>query len=231
MLFLVIFNYLNIVVFSLLNKQWINAYIHKPLSRYILPIKVCHNLISISMSVYLFNGILNSAQKYNFTLIGNYYVENQNELSYMLKMFYFSKYYELFDTMLMIIQLNYNQISFLHIYHHVSIMVVWYIIVNVEPGGDAYLSALINSFVHIVMYSYYLITSFVKDTLLRKKYLWWGKYLTQLQITQFGVNFIHAVYCICIGNYSKHILFIEIMYMSTFIGLFSNFYIKKYILI
>ena len=229
MLFLVVCNYLNIVIFSLLNKEFINTYIHKPLHKYILPIKILHNVISISMSTYLFLGILNSVQKYKFTYVGNYYDETHKDLSYMLNMFYLSKYYELFDTMLMIIQMNYNQISFLHVYHHMSIILVWYFIVNVEPGGDAYLSALINSFIHIVMYSYYLITSFVKDNTLRKKYLWWGKYLTQFQITQFGINFIHAIYCIYLGNYSKLILMIQIVYMSTFIGLFSNFYIKKYI--
>lgn len=229
MLFLIVCNYLNIVLFSLLNKEFINTYIHKPLHKYILPIKVVHNIISISSSIYLFIGILNSIQKYNFTLVGNYYNETHVDLTYMLNIFYLSKYYELFDTMLMIIQMNYNQISFLHVYHHMSIILVWYFIVKVEPGGDAYLSALINSIVHIVMYSYYLITSVVKDPSLRKRYLWWGKYLTQFQIAQFGINFIHAIYCIHLGNYSKLILSIQIIYMSTFIGLFSNFYIKKYI--
>lgn len=229
MVFLVLCSYLNIVLFSILNKKIIHTYIYKPLLNYTLPIKVLHNIISISMSVYLFTGILNSVNKYNFTLVGNYYNEKHNDLTYMLNMFYLSKYYELFDTMLMIIQMNYNQISFLHVYHHMSIILIWHFIVNVEPGGDAYLSALINSFVHIVMYSYYLITSFVKDHSLRKKYLWWGKYLTQFQITQFGINFVHAMYCMYLGNYSKLILNIQIVYMSTFIGLFSNFYVKKYI--
>lgn len=229
MLFLVVCNYLNIVIFSILNKEFINTYIHKPLHKYIQPIKIVHNVISISGSIYLFIGILNAIQKYNFTLVGNYYDETHVDLTYILNMFYLSKYYELFDTMLMIIQMNYNQISFLHVYHHMSIILVWYFIVKVEPGGDAYLSALINSIVHIVMYSYYLITSVVKDPSLRKRYLWWGKYLTQFQIVQFGINFIHAIYCIHLGNYSKLILSIQIFYMSTFIGLFSNFYIKKYI--
>lgn len=229
MLFLVVCNYLNIVLYSILNKELINTYVHKPLHKYIQPIKVVHNVISISSSIYLFIGILNAIQKYNFTLVGNYYDETHVDLTYILNMFYLSKYYELFDTMLMIIQMNYNQISFLHVYHHMSIILVWYFIVKVEPGGDAYLSALINSIVHIVMYSYYLITSVVKDPSLRKRYLWWGKYLTQFQIVQFGINFIHAIYCIHLGNYSKLILSIQIFYMSTFIGLFSNFYIKKYI--
>jgi elongation of very long chain fatty acids protein 4 len=36
------------------------------------------------------------------------------------------------------------------------------------------------------MYTYYFLASAIgKNEKARKRYLWWGKYLTQLQITQF----------------------------------------------
>ncbi|GBP70072.1 Elongation of very long chain fatty acids protein AAEL008004 [Eumeta japonica] len=46
---------------------------------------------------------------------------------------------------------------------------------------------LINSGVHTVMYSYYLISA-VRPLWIRP---WWKKYITQLQILQFLVLFIH----------------------------------------
>ena len=50
----------------------------------------------------------------------------------------------------------------------------------------AYYSAALNSLVHMVMYMYYFLASAIgKDEKKRRKYLWWGKYLTMFQMTQF----------------------------------------------
>jgi GNS1/SUR4 family len=50
----------------------------------------------------------------------------------------------------------------------------------------AYYSAALNSLVHVVMYTYYLLASTVgKDEKTRRKYLWWGRYLTMFQMAQF----------------------------------------------
>lgn len=50
----------------------------------------------------------------------------------------------------------------------------------------AYYSAALNSFVHVVMYTYYFLASAIgKNEKARTRYLWWGKYLTQLQMGQF----------------------------------------------
>jgi hypothetical protein len=51
----------------------------------------------------------------------------------------------------------------------------------------AYYSACLNSFVHAFMYSYYFLASAIgKDGQgVRKRYLWWGQYLTMFQMFQF----------------------------------------------
>ena len=45
----------------------------------------------------------------------------------------------------------------LHVYHHASISFIWWMITHTAPGGDAYFSAALNSFVHVLMYTYYLL--------------------------------------------------------------------------
>jgi len=46
------------------------------------------------------------------------------------------------------------------------------------------------------MYTYYLLALvFGKDTKKRQKYLWWGKYMTQLQMGQFISMMVQSVYC------------------------------------
>jgi hypothetical protein len=52
----------------------------------------------------------------------------------------------------------------------------------VPAGGHGTLLGVINSFVHIIMYSYYLLAAFGPEM---QKYLWWKKYLTTLQIVSY----------------------------------------------
>ncbi|KAL3200657.1 hypothetical protein MRX96_012938 [Rhipicephalus microplus] len=47
----------------------------------------------------------------------------------------------------------------------------------------------LNTFVHVVMYTYYFLSSIGPKA---QKYLWWKRYLTQLQITQFIVAMVHG---------------------------------------
>lgn len=46
-------------------------------------------------------------------------------------------------------------------------------------GGVPLLFGTINSFVHLIMYSYYLISTINPDY---KKNIWWKRYLTKLQM-------------------------------------------------
>lgn len=46
-------------------------------------------------------------------------------------------------------------------------------------GGHGTLLGFINSFIHIIMYAYYLLSAMGPKV---QKYLWWKKYITILQI-------------------------------------------------
>lgn len=50
--------------------------------------------------------------------------------------------------------------------------------------SSAYFGASLNSFVHIVMYSYYGLSSIPA----LRPYLWWKKYITQMQLVGFKKN-------------------------------------------
>ena len=50
----------------------------------------------------------------------------------------------------------------------------------------AYYSCALNSFVHVLMYTHYLLAAMIgKNMKARRKYLWWSRYLTQFQMFQF----------------------------------------------
>lgn len=105
-------------------------------------------------------------------------------IAFVMWVFYVSKYYEFFDTFIMLMKGNLNQVSFLHVFHHASTCFIFWWVCNKAPGGDAYFCITLNCWVHVVMYTYYLLTSIISDEVTRKKYLWWGVYLTQFQVSR-----------------------------------------------
>jgi GNS1/SUR4 family len=52
-------------------------------------------------------------------------------------------------------------------------------------GGHGTFLGLINTFVHIIMYSYYLLTALGPGV---QKYLWWKKHITRLQMVSDDVR-------------------------------------------
>jgi len=75
--------------------------------------------------------------------------------SFAVWLHYCNKYLEFFDTIFMVLRGRLDQVSFLHIYHHTTIVWAWYWGVRLYIRGDSYFGALLNSIIHVFMYSYY----------------------------------------------------------------------------
>ncbi|KXS10419.1 hypothetical protein M427DRAFT_62395 [Gonapodya prolifera JEL478] len=160
-------------------------------------------------------------------------------------MYYWSKIPDFLDTVIMVLKKNFHQITFLHLYHHASMVFMMWLIQYSCPGGDMIHTPTINSFVHVVMYGYYLGRSLKFEWLAFIK-----KYITQMQLTQFGIGMANALYLM--GSYlyglpygtpndvwttfthlrarpDLYPLLISgttVSYLSTMVYLFMDFYIK-----
>ncbi|XP_071104409.1 very long chain fatty acid elongase 7-like [Haliotis cracherodii] len=148
-------------------------------------------------------------------------------LAHVCWWFYFSKLIELLDTVFFVLRKKGSQISFLHVYHHSTMPILWWAGVKFVAGGEGYFSASINSFVHVLMYLYYLLSAMGPSM---RKYLWWKKYMTSIQLVQFWAILIHTSYSIylnCGYPLGYNIGFLS--YMISHIVLFSNFYYQAYI--
>jgi elongation of very long chain fatty acids protein 4 len=192
-------------------------------SRLVDVLKVLHNGINIAASVYMCTGLARSAWMYGYRLSNNAYSDNEPTMHWFCFCFYFSKLYEFLDTALFVLGGKKELISFLHVYHHASISVFWWMIAHNAPGGDSYFSATLNSFVHVVMYTYYLLTSVIKSPHMRRKYLWWKGYVTNLQMAQFVVIFVQAVYVYQVSPYPKYLSGTLAIYMVSLFSLFRNY--------
>lgn len=80
---------------------------------------------------------------------------------------------------------KFNQVSFLHVYHHSGMIILGWIGTKFYAGGRTAFIPLINSIVHAIMYSYYLATILDKN---RSRYDWIKKYITLLQMVRIQQN-------------------------------------------
>ncbi|KAI9593987.1 fatty acid elongase [Syncephalis fuscata] len=118
------------------------------------------------------------------------------ELLYYIN--YLFKYYELLDTLLLAFKKK--PLEFLHYFHHSQTMLLCYVQL-IYGVTVSWFPISINLGVHVVMYYYFYLAS-------RGIRVWWKKYITTMQISQFVVDLL-VVYT-CMYNYyvSRHFSFL-----------------------
>ena len=164
--------------------------------------------------------------RYSYTCQPMDYSDDPDEVAvaYTTWWYFFAKFTEFLDTVFFVLRKKNDQITALHVIHH-SVMPAfsWYG-VKFTPGGHCTLFILINSFIHVVMYTYYLLAAMGPKY---QKYLWWKKHLTAMQLVQFTVVFSHNALALINGcNYSINAIYVQCFMSMVFLGLFSNFYIQ-----
>ena len=101
-------------------------------------------------------------------------------------------------------------------------MFIWYRI----GAPSVSLFALLNSLVHVIMYSYYALASFGPSI---QPYLWWKKYLTQFQLLQFALLFCYG--CLVFKyeqGYPSIAFWLATAQPPLFFMMFLNFYLQAY---
>mmetsp|Transcript_1029 Transcript_1029/g.1194 ORF Transcript_1029/g.1194 Transcript_1029/m.1194 type:complete len:323 (-) Transcript_1029:223-1191(-) len=171
------------------------------------------------------------------------YTIGHGTTSVWVVMFMLSKYAELVDTGFIV--LRKKNLSFLHWYHHATVLAyTWDAVVREQ--GVAVFYCLMNYFVHSVMYTYYFLASAMKRPPR------WGMLVTVLQITQMIIGVGLTVYGIILANTTTNtqewsfamaanpidsgVCFVHfgnmlgacLMY-STYFYLFAEFFAKRYL--
>uniref|UniRef100_A0A0C9RDQ9 Elongation of very long chain fatty acids protein n=1 Tax=Fopius arisanus TaxID=64838 RepID=A0A0C9RDQ9_9HYME len=140
--------------------------------------------------------------------------------------YFISKFTEFLDTIFFLLRKKNDHISTLHVIHHgIMPMSTWFG-VKFTPGGHSTFFGLLNTFVHIVMYGYYLLAALGPKV---QPYLWWKKYLTTLQMVQFVLVFLHTFQLLFIEcNYPKAFVWWIGLHAVLFFFLFRDFYVRAY---
>lgn len=137
------------------------------------------------------------------------------------------RYVDFLDTVFFVLRKKFNQITHLHVIHHVMVTLnVWFWVLF-APEGQVVFGLALNSFVHVVMYTYYLLANMGPSM---RKYLWWKKYLTTMQIVQFVIIVVHMSIPLFIDcGFPRYLIFMGVAQTLLVLALFLNFYKKSYI--
>ncbi|GFU35454.1 elongation of very long chain fatty acids protein 7 [Nephila pilipes] len=136
---------------------------------------------------------------------------------------YLLKYIEFLDTFFFVLRKKDKLITNLHVIHHASLPLCGWIFFRTERSGFQAYPIIINSIIHIVMYSYYGLAAMGPSV---RKYLWWKRYLTIAQMIQFIliILFVTVVMPLTGCSAAKSSIYINVTAAALFFVLFYNFY-------
>lgn len=149
------------------------------------------------------------------------------EMMSLIYTYYVLKLVELLDTVFFVLRKNFYQVSLLHVWHHFSMPYGTWYVMKFVPGGHTWFYPMINSFIHGIMYSYYLLTAF--DSTYKKSNTW-KKRLTQMQMTQLMLIFLFYAQTVIQPScrYPFSATFCVAGNAAMVFTFFINFYYKSY---
>ncbi len=185
-------------------------------------LSIIHNALLVGFSAWTFVSMSQVLYNEGFVFQSNYYFQNP-QFERIAFWFYISKYYEFFDTFLL--YLNGKTPIFLQKYHHIGAVLSWHFKYFYKVDA-IWLTTLLNSFVHTIMYSYYLgcLLKINKVRLIRQ-------YMTTMQLCQFFMLYLNCyIYRPPIETWRNYLVITFVgIYGAGLVYLFGKFYYVNYI--
>lgn len=190
------------------------------------PLKFVYNILQVMLCSYMAIQAGVEAVRNGYTLLP---CEPFNQatpvMGFILYVFYLSKILDFMDTIFIILEKKDKQLSFLHVYHHTSIFLFYWLNVSVGYDGDVFLTIVLNGFIHTMMYTYYFLCLHMDG-----KDIWWKSALTMGQMVQFMLMNAQALYLIFFrcDSFPRNIIVAYLFYILTLLVLFAMFYVQSY---
>lgn len=143
-------------------------------------------------------------------------------IQHFIMIHYFSKFLDYFDTFFIVIKCAWKRFSFLHLYHHSTIPLVWgFFLQNGHANGTAFFVAWINSLIHVLMYTHYLLALHgIRNPM--------KPLLTVFQIIQFYLCLGQSVVALVYETvFPAELAWVSFLYSLTMIALFTNYFMKE----
>jgi len=195
-------------------------------------IKFAYNFSQIFLCAYMTIEAVMIAKRNNYGMLCNHYNRYDPPMANILWLFYISKIWDFWDTFFIVTGKKWRQLSFLHVYHHFTVFLCYWINVNINYDGEVYLSIVLNGFIHTVMYTYYFICMHTKVRETGKSLpIWWKSSLTSMQMIQFVTMTSQASGLLLTGckETNPKVFFIYFAYTISLLLLFAQFFVTSYV--
>ncbi|KDO26247.1 hypothetical protein SPRG_08322 [Saprolegnia parasitica CBS 223.65] len=183
-----------------------------------------YNPIQIALCSYMCIEAGIQAYRHDYSVMPcNAYDVAKPVMGNVMWLFYVSKILDFMDTFFIIVGKKWKQLSFLHVYHHLTIFSIYWLNIRVLYDGDVYLTIILNGFIHTIMYTYYFVSAHTKT-------IWWKKYITTMQLIQFVTMNVQAYMTIskkCDGA-PMNVSIMYLVYIQSLFWLFMHFFIQSY---
>ncbi|XP_020221836.2 putative elongation of fatty acids protein DDB_G0272012 [Cajanus cajan] len=193
------------------------------------PISALHNISLLLLSFIMALGCLLSVFCYaphlQWIICLPPHTKPTGPLFFWAYIFYLSKILEFVDTLLIILSNSIKRLTFLHVYHHSTVVVMCYI--WLQTSQTLFPAVLFtNASVHVLMYAYYLSCALG----VRPR---WKKLVTNVQIMQFYSSFgvlgvmlyYHFTGSGCSGVWGW---VFNVVFYASLLALFVDFHKKSY---
>ncbi|KAL1490973.1 hypothetical protein ABEB36_011640 [Hypothenemus hampei] len=197
----------------------------------IKPLMIVYNIVQVMGNAYILYYLFLSINEIDWSCAEidfseDYWPKMHFKLTYL---YFLIKILDLMDTIFFVLRKKSAHISFLHVYHHAMMVIVGWVALKYLGGGHSYFLGLANCSVHIILYLYYLLTAYDSKF---GQIIWIKKFITQMQLTQFAFLFWSYTKLLfkpdC--NYPLLAVYLLIPQNCFMVILFSDFYIRTYIL-
>jgi len=193
---------------------------------------VIYNALQVALSAYIVYWCIQGGWfwKHSFICQPVDYSNSREALAetHVSYVYFLAKFTEFIDTFAFVARKKFSHISTLHVIHHgIMPLSVWPGL-RFVPGGHATFFGLLNSFVHVFMYLYYMFAALGPKY---SKWIWWKRHMTDLQMVQFVGMIVHAGQLLVVPDCGFPVIYGYVIagHAIMFFILFSQFYIMEYL--
>lgn len=189
-------------------------------------LKKAYNVVQVCVCGATFIGLLpffvTAEHHYGISLAANANIE------FWVFVYYCCKILDLGDTVFIVLGKKDRQLTFLHMWHHASIIPLFSFYLSTGRGaGSISTLPLLNSLIHVLMYSHYLFVTYRPDVK-----PWWKPILTASQICQHLILMVYMLVNWFSGrrpdDFTAGIFFAGMAWGFSILILFANFYVQQY---
>ncbi len=183
-----------------------------------------YNICQVMLCSYMCLEAAIVARRHDYNLVCNSFKSENPPVANVLWLFYVSKILDFVDTFFIVIGKKWKQLSFLHVYHHTTIFLFYWLNLHVNYDGDIYLTVVLNGLIHAIMYTYYFVSMHTRD-------IWWKKYLTLAQLFQFTCMNGQALVLYATGcsDAPPRVTGLYFVYIVSLFVLFLQFFVASYV--